>query len=44
MKMLIRAAFTALSLTFGIAHAATTTNHAPIQQGNNFNFMEGGGG
>jgi hypothetical protein len=37
-------AFTALSLAFGIAHAATTNSHAPIQQGNNYNFLEGGGG
>jgi hypothetical protein len=29
MKTLIRIAFTALSLTFGIAHAATTSAHAP---------------
>ena len=43
MKTLIRVAFTALSLSFGIAHAAATSNHSPAQQGNNYNFMEGGG-
>jgi hypothetical protein len=42
MKILIRVTFTALSLTFGIAHAATTDNHAPAQQGNNYNFLQGG--
>jgi hypothetical protein len=40
MKILIRVAFTALSLTFGIAHAATS--HAPTQQGNSYNFLQGG--
>jgi hypothetical protein len=44
MKILIRVAYTALSLTFGIAHAATTNVHGGIQQGNNYNFLEGGGG
>ena len=44
MKILIRVAFTALSLSFGMAHAATLGSHAPTQQGNNYNFMEGGGG
>jgi hypothetical protein len=43
-KILIRLAFTALSLSFGMAHAATTNPHAPAQQGINHNFLEGGGG
>jgi hypothetical protein len=44
MKALIRVAFTALSLSFGMAHAATPNSHASTHQGNNYNFMEGGGG
>ncbi len=44
MKTLIRVALTAFSLTFGIAHAATTSGHSLAQQGNNYNFTEGGGG
>jgi hypothetical protein len=42
MKTLIRVTLTALSLTFGIAHATTTNPHAPVQQGNNYNFLQGG--
>jgi hypothetical protein len=44
MKTLIRVAFTAWSLCFGIAHAATLSRHSPAQQGNYYNYMEGGGG
>jgi hypothetical protein len=44
MKILIRLAFTALSLSFGMAHAATLNGHSPAGQGNNYNYMEGGGG
>lgn len=44
MKTLIRVALTAFSLTFGIAHAATPSHHAPVQQGSYYNFLEGGGG
>jgi hypothetical protein len=45
MKTLIRVAFTAWSLCFGIAHAATLSSHSPAtQQGNYYNYMEGGGG
>ena len=42
MKILIRLAFTALSLTFGIAHAAPVSGHGPIQQGNSYNYLQGG--
>ena len=50
-KILIRAAAIALSLT-GVAHAQsanradapTTTHTMPVQQGNDYNFMAGGGG
>jgi|HubBroStandDraft_2_1064218.scaffolds.fasta_scaffold3490740_1 hypothetical protein len=42
MKILIRVAFTALSLAFGIAHAASTANQTAAQQGNNYNFLAGG--
>jgi hypothetical protein len=41
-KTLIRVALTAFSLTFGIAHAATPSQHAPIQQGDYYNSLEGG--
>jgi hypothetical protein len=43
MKTLILAAFTALTLGLSVGNAATTNNHAPVQQGG-YNFMEGGGG
>jgi hypothetical protein len=43
MKTLIRVAFTGLSLTFGIAHAATPSHYVPVQQGNYYSFLEGGG-
>jgi hypothetical protein len=43
MKSFILAAFAALSLGLGVANAATTaSNHQPAQQGNNYNFLEGG--
>jgi hypothetical protein len=41
-KILIRLAFTALSLSFGMAHAASMNPHAPAQQGINHSFVEGG--
>jgi len=42
MKIMILAAFAALSL--GVANAAVANNgHTPIQQGNSYNFPEGGG-
>jgi hypothetical protein len=44
MKSMILAAFAALSLGFGVANAAVPNNHGPVQQGNNYNFLEGGGG
>lgn len=44
MKNIFLAAIAALSLGFGVANAATLTGHAPTQQGNNYNFLEGGGG
>ena len=45
MKKLILAALTVLSLGAGAANAATATTHSPgQQQGNSYNFMQGGGG
>ncbi len=45
MKTMILAAFAALSLGVGVANAAVANNsHTPIQQGNAYNFLEGGGG
>jgi hypothetical protein len=45
MKTMILAAFAALSLGVGVANAAVA-NHAnsPSQQGNSYNFLQGGGG
>jgi hypothetical protein len=43
MKTMILAAVAALSLGLGVANAATSS-HSRIQQGDNFNFLEGGGG
>jgi len=40
MKTLILAAIAALSLGLGVANAAST----PAQQGNQYNFLAGGGG
>jgi hypothetical protein len=40
MKTLILAAIAALSLGLGVANAAST----PVQQGNQYNFLAGGGG
>lgn len=42
MKSMFLAAIAALSLGLGVANAAPS--HAPIQQGNSYNFLEGGGG
>ena len=44
MKTLILAVFAALGLGFGVANAATTDTSARAQQGNNYNFLQGGGG
>ena len=44
MKTMILAALAAFSLSLGVANAAVSSNHSPVQQGNNYNFMEGGGG
>jgi hypothetical protein len=44
MKTLILAAFAALSLGIGVANAAATGGPAATQQGNQYNFMQGGGG
>jgi hypothetical protein len=44
MKAMILAAFAALTLSLGVAKAATVTDHSPAQQGNNYNFLQGGGG
>jgi hypothetical protein len=44
MKILILAAFAALSLGAGVANAATVGAHAATQQGNQYNFLQGGGG
>ncbi len=44
MKTLILAAFAALSLGFGVANAATTGASMATQQGNHYNFLQGGGG
>ena len=44
MKQIILAALTVLSLGTGAANAAAATNHSPgRQQGNRYNFMQGGG-
>jgi hypothetical protein len=40
MKTLFLAAVAALSLGLGVANAAST----PVQQGNQYNFLAGGGG
>jgi hypothetical protein len=32
-----------VELTFGIAHAATPSHYVPVQQGNYYSFLEGGG-
>ncbi len=42
MKKILLAALTALSLGAATAHATTLPSHS--QQGNNYNFTEGGGG
>ena len=42
MKTMFLAAIAALSLGLGVANAATSNSHAPIQQGNSYNFLEGG--
>jgi hypothetical protein len=45
MKTMILAAVVALGFGVGAANAATLGNaQAPIQQSNNFNWTEGGGG
>jgi hypothetical protein len=44
MKKIVLAALTVLSLGAGAASAATWNSHTPTQQGNNYNFTEGGGG
>ena len=44
MKKIILAALTVVSLGAGAANAATPTTHSPAQQGNNYNWTEGGGG
>jgi hypothetical protein len=45
MKKIILAALTVLTLGAGAANAGVANNHSPSQQqGNNYNFMEGGGG
>lgn len=42
MKSMIFAALAVLTLGLGVANAATTQNHAAPQQGNAYNFLEGG--
>ena len=44
MKTLIFAALTVLGLGFAVANAAGTATQANTQQGNQYNFMQGGGG
>ena len=44
MKTLLLAAFAALSLGFGVANAASVGSHQATQQGNQCNFLQGGGG
>ncbi len=44
MRKMFLAALAALSVGMGVANAATVGNHGPVQQGNNYNFLEGGGG
>ncbi len=45
MKTMILAAFAALSLGVGAANAQSMSHSAPAQQqGNQFNFLQGGGG
>jgi hypothetical protein len=45
MKKIILAALTVLSLGAAVASAATTDGRSPAQQqGNNYNFLQGGGG
>jgi hypothetical protein len=42
MRNLVLAAFVVLNLGFGVAHAASY--HTSPQQGNDFNYVQGGGG
>ncbi len=44
MKQIILAALTVLSLSAAVANAAPANSHSPAQQGNSYNFLEGGGG
>lgn len=44
MKKIILAALTVLSLGAGAANAAGANSHGSVQQSNNYNFLEGGGG
>lgn len=44
MKTLIRTAFTALSLAFGVASAHSTMHGTPQQNGDTYNFVRGGSG
>jgi hypothetical protein len=44
MKTMILVAFAVLSLGVGVANAASGARHSPAQQGNNYNFLQGGGG
>jgi hypothetical protein len=44
MKIMILAAIAAVSLGLGVANAAMPGNTASSQQGDQFNYMRGGGG
>ncbi|HEY0183004.1 MAG TPA: hypothetical protein VGC09_09380 [Rhodopila sp.] len=44
MKTWLLASLASLCLGMGIANAATLSDRAPVQQGNNYNFLQGGGG
>jgi len=44
MKMMILAAFAALSLGAAAANAQSLSHGAIHQQGNQYNFLQGGGG
>jgi hypothetical protein len=44
MKTMILAAITALSLGLGVANAAVPSHNSGSQQGDQFNFVRGGGG
>lgn len=44
MKMMIIAAFTALSLVVGVANAETVNQTAPQQSGTQYNWTVGGAG